>query len=91
MPPIKNWSRVVTNNVSDIKKTYARTGTVRMWQHTDGDTLSVEFWRDESEYSSDYYYAILYNGEAVDATETLNHAVDDLVQFMKAYPGGIPE
>ena len=91
MPPIKNWSRVVTKNVSDVKRTIAGQGTVRMWQHTGGETVSVELVPDDLLFMPDYSYYILYDGEPVDATQTLNDAVNHLVQFMKAYPGGIPE
>jgi hypothetical protein len=97
MPPIKNWSRVVNKNVSDVKRTLAGEGTVRMWRHVDGDTVGIKLWRNEPkwdngiEYKPSWYYAIFYNDEQVEATQTLNTAIDDLVLFMRSFPDGIPD
>jgi len=91
MPPIKNWSRFVTNNVADLKNTLGGEGTVRMWRHVGGDTVSVELWRSEIQSMPQWYYAIVVNGEAVEAEQTLNTAIDSLVRFMRDFPDGIPD
>lgn len=83
MPRITGWSLTAERNVSDVRSI---SGTVREWEHTSGDTVSVVLIDEEDE---ERLYQIRHNGSIVTARGTLQKAIDNARTTLENHPDGL--